>query len=94
MKRFNFRKPARIQSRKLWKSDEYGNNWPELSEKVKKRDNYTCVKCGYTKGQEPHRNLEADHILPITKGGKTVMYNLRTLCSICHKKRTNIGKRV
>lgn len=31
---------------------------------------------------------EYDHILPFSEGGLTVLENIRTLCSICHKKRT------
>lgn len=31
---------------------------------------------------------EHDHIIPFSEGGKTVLENMRTLCSWCHKKRT------
>ena len=31
---------------------------------------------------------EYDHIIPFSEGGKTVVENMRTLCSACHKKRT------
>ena len=33
-------------------------------------------------------NLEVDHIIPISKGGKTTMDNLQTSCKIC-----NMGKK-
>lgn len=31
---------------------------------------------------------EYDHIVPFSEGGLTVLENMRTLCSPCHKKRT------
>lgn len=31
---------------------------------------------------------EIDHIVPFSEGGKTVLENLRTLCTACHKART------
>lgn len=32
---------------------------------------------------------EIDHIMPFSEGGKTVLENLRTLCSSCHLKRSS-----
>lgn len=34
----------------------------------------------------PH--VELDHIIPFSEGGLTVLENLRSLCSVCHKTRT------
>lgn len=31
---------------------------------------------------------EYDHIVPFCEGGATVVENMRTLCTVCHKKRT------
>lgn len=31
---------------------------------------------------------EYDHIIPFSEGGLTVLKNIRTLCTVCHKKRT------
>lgn len=52
---------------------------------VLKRDNYTCQICG--KNSKDGVKLHVDHIIPVAKGGKTVMSNLQTLCDRC-----NIGK--
>ena len=52
---------------------------------VMKRDGFRCVLCG--RGADNGVKLHVDHILPVSKGGKTVMNNLRTLCSDC-----NLGK--
>jgi 5-methylcytosine-specific restriction endonuclease McrA len=57
----------------------------KLAGAVRKRDNYTCQKCGrpHPKGS---RNLEVHHKLPIRNGGQDVMENLETLCVPCHRK--------
>ena len=43
------------------------------------RDNYQCKKCG------SKINLHCDHIHPESKGGKTEISNLQTLCGKCNK---------
>lgn len=52
---------------------------------VLKRDNFSCQICGIT--AKDGAKLQVDHIIPVSKGGKTVMSNLQTLCERC-----NIGK--
>lgn len=52
---------------------------------VLKRDNFKCQICGAT--QKDGVTLQVDHIVPVSKGGTSVIENLRTLCSRC-----NIGK--
>lgn len=54
----------------------------KLREKIMKRDNYTCQLCG--KYMPDEIGLQIDHIIPISKGGKTVESNLRVLCSKCN----------
>ncbi len=52
---------------------------------VLKRDNFRCVLCGMS--SKDGAILHVDHIVPVSKGGKTEIDNLRTLCEKC-----NIGK--
>ena len=52
---------------------------------VLSRDNYKCCVCGVT--AKEGAKLHVDHIVPIAKGGKTVIENLQTLCENC-----NLGK--
>lgn len=52
---------------------------------VLRRDGFRCVLCGMS--SKDGAVLHVDHIIPISKGGKTEMSNLRTLCERC-----NIGK--
>lgn len=54
---------------------------------VLKRDNFTCQKCGAT--VQDGVKLEVDHIIPVSKGGKTNMSNLQTLCNRCNKGKSN-----
>ena len=54
---------------------------------VMKRDGFKCVLCGAS-AQRDGVKLHVDHIKPVSKGGKTELSNLRTLCERC-----NFGKR-
>ena len=52
-----------------------------------RRDGNRCKRCG------SHRNLEIDHIVPVSKGGKSVYSNLQTLCHRCNvEKGTDIER--
>lgn len=61
----------------------------DLREAIKRRDNYTCCKCGNSVYDEPNLLLEVDHIVPISKGGKTEASNLQTLCWRCNRAKGN-----
>ncbi|OGX23798.1 MAG: hypothetical protein A2787_05745 [Omnitrophica WOR_2 bacterium RIFCSPHIGHO2_01_FULL_48_9] len=61
----------------------YGLRW-----KVLVRDKHRCVKCGAIPVLNPDcGGLEADHVIPFSKGGKTTLDNLQLLCKKC-----NLGK--
>lgn len=52
---------------------------------VWRRDEGKCTKCGSRK------NLEYDHIIPVSKGGGNTIRNIELLCEECNrKKRDNI----
>ena len=53
---------------------------------VLKQDNFACTICGRTAKKDGVK-LHVDHIKPVSKGGKSVRSNLRTLCQDC-----NLGK--
>lgn len=53
---------------------------------VMRRDGFRCVLCGSRASDGVQ--LHVDHIMPVSKGGKTELSNLRTLCDRC-----NMGKR-
>ena len=55
---------------------------PTLRYQIMKRDGFTCVICGRSAADGAVLNV--DHYIPVSKGGKTVPENLRTLCAICN----------
>ena len=59
----------------------------KLRYQVLKRDNFKCCACGASPAKDPSAELHIDHIIPWSKGGKTTLENLQTLCSKC-----NLGK--
>ena len=50
---------------------------------VKKRDRYTCQYCG-KKGK---KELTIDHVVPISKGGKSTFENCVTACFRCNSRK-------
>lgn len=58
-----------------------------LRYEVLARDHFTCRYCGASPKKDSNVTLHIDHIIPWSKGGKTVLNNLQTLCSKC-----NLGK--
>jgi len=53
-----------------------------LRYKILRNDNFRCRACGATAKTD---QLVVDHIKPISKGGKTIESNLRTLCYACNR---------
>ena len=58
---------------------------PKIRYQVLKKYNYTCQYCGRTASDGV--KLHVDHIIPVSRGGKTEMDNLTVACEEC-----NIGK--
>ena len=61
----------------------------KLREHILSRDNYTCCNCGNSIQKEPNLLLEIDHIIPVSKGGRTEEGNLQTLCWRCNRAKSN-----
>ena len=59
----------------------------ELRQQIIARDKYTCQMCG--KYMPDEVSLHVDHIVSISKGGKTVPSNLQVLCSKCNGSKSN-----
>jgi HNH endonuclease/Homing endonuclease associated repeat len=54
------------------------------------RDRFTCCGCGKSPATSLGTELHIDHIDPWSKGGETVIENLRTLCLQCNIGRSNV----
>ena len=65
------------------KSKERAKMTQSLRYDILKRDGFRCQICGRT--ATDGITLEVDHIVPISRGGKTVAENLRTLCKECNR---------
>lgn len=61
----------------------------QMRESILRRDNWTCQRCGNSVYKEPNLLLEVDHIIPISKGGKTEPNNLQTLCWKCNRSKSD-----
>jgi len=55
---------------------------PKLRFEVLRRDKFVCQYCGAC---GPNVELEVDHKIPVSKGGKTEVSNLVTACIECNR---------
>jgi hypothetical protein len=55
------------------------------------RDGFRCQSCGKSPITDAGIELHCDHIIPWSKGRKTIIDNLRTLCSECNLGKGNIN---
>ena len=67
--------------------DVFSPNRERIPDHVKvtvwRRDGGSCVRCGSRK------NLEYDHIIPVSKGGSNTVRNIELLCEKCNRKKLN-----
>lgn len=75
------------ESAEAKKHERNKTNNPSLRLAVMERDNYTCQICG--KVMRDKVGLQIDHIIPINKGGKTIIDNLQVLCNICNGRKSD-----
>lgn len=73
----------RRESEEFKRKMERSRMSPKLRLAVLERDDRRCQICGAR--QEDGVTLHVDHIIPVARGGKTEMSNLRTLCDICNQ---------
>jgi len=66
------------------------NTWRFVRQDVLRRDKYKCSIC---EKRHRKRELDVDHIIPISWGGGLFdKKNLRTLCRGCHQSKTKLDK--
>lgn len=71
---------VRRQHIKLARWDQYQNRF-DLTYELAVKYGYRCLCCGST------RRLGLDHIVPVSRGGKTELDNLQLLCHDCNRKK-------
>lgn len=75
-----------VENRRARIDGNGGNVTIEQWKTLKQQYQNTCIRC---KRQEPEINLEQDHIIPLSLGGKHSIENIQPLCRSCNaKKRT------
>lgn len=89
IKRLNNKNGTFYNDREIWNSlcrVERGKVSNKMRFSIYERDGYQCRNCGIS-GR--YANLEIDHIIPISKGGKSTYDNLQTLCHKCNIEKGN-----
>ena len=81
--------PTKIESNKNFRSPSRDPSL-RLRFKVMLRDNFTCQHCGASPAKRLGVELHIDHIIPWSKGGETILENLKTLCSTCNLGKSNV----
>ena len=70
------------QDRRMANDAEHAKVTRAMRYDVLRRDGFRCVRCG--RGREDGVKLHVDHIVPVSRGGKSTMDNLQTLCEDCN----------
>ncbi len=81
----SFSKMNEMESSRVMAQFERAKMSDKLRYEILTRDGHRCTICGATAADGV--KLHVDHIIPVSKGGKTEYSNLRTLCERC-----NLGK--
>jgi DEAD/DEAH box helicase domain-containing protein len=95
---------ANLEQAGLWYDslNDYGPNWQEQREQVRKRDGYRCVRCGAP--EAPNRQHDVHHLTPFRTFGYVAglnthyqaanrIENLVLVCRTCHR-RLEAGVRI
>jgi 5-methylcytosine-specific restriction endonuclease McrA len=61
----------------------YPDNWNEIAQQVKERDNYTCQEC-FREFPPNSTYLNVHHKRELSQGGTNDPSNLISLCFSCH----------
>lgn len=80
------RTTAKIAKIRRDRNTAYTENWAAISAEVKRRAGHKCQKCGASGVP-----LEANHVIPVARGGVTAFFNLIALCRNCHDKMPGHG---
>lgn len=88
-------KELRARRKKRWKSRrDYDHTVPLMAtfgRQIIMRDGPYCAgNCGRNMKKGPNKKIRTiDHIIPVSKGGKTVLENLQIMCRFCNQAKGN-----
>ena len=67
----------------MWLNGEERKMRKIVRDRILKKYKYKCVNCENTE------NLEVDHIIPLSRGGREDEDNMQILCRKCNRKKKN-----
>ena len=70
------------QDKRAANDAEHAKVTRQMRYEVLRRDGFKCVRC--CRSAKDGVRLHVDHIVPVSRGGKSVMNNLQTLCEDCN----------
>ena len=79
---FRLYRKKSYQDRRMANDAEHAKVTRAMRYDVLRRDGFHCVRCG--RGREDGVKLHVDHVVPVSRGGKSVMDNLQSLCEDCN----------
>lgn len=84
MKRVGATRPRVTAKIRRNKVQAYGTvrDWYATVAEVRRRDGNRCRDCNSTRGP-----FHTHHVIPVSRGGRTVAFNLKTICEACHSKK-------
>jgi hypothetical protein len=68
-----------------WMANERAKLNAALRFAIMKRDSFRCKICGQNASKDNRVRLQVDHIIPVSRWGRTIECNLQTLCDECNK---------
>ena len=71
---------AKMRRAPRWLLDVTNTEWAALRQEVFARDKFRCSYCGAVT-----KRLECDHVLPLSRGGLSLLGNLATSCVPCNR---------
>ena len=77
----DFTRPSIQQYKKDTEPSQRDRMTPALRSAILERDKFTCCDCG--RNAYDGVKVDVDHIVPVSKGGKTIKSNLQALCEEC-----------
>jgi 5-methylcytosine-specific restriction endonuclease McrA len=81
--------PSVLRLRVYQNVPRLGQQWSRHG--VLKRDDYTCIFCGLTVGDErlTRADLTIDHVIPVSRGGKSNWTNTACACDRCNNRKAD-----
>ena len=88
-KRVNEREKQGAIRGRDYRKEEEGQLWTWYRVLIHERDEYRCQYCGVRNTDQSDPVYHVDHVVPVSRGGRTELTNLQLLCSQCNLAKGN-----